>query len=166
MSRGASALVDGCRWVAGLSPMSGPVAASFDIHDPRPYLEFDILKSNYAPALPAKLFFKRGANGLLEHVNLRADRAQAMAEHLCTLLAREQSSLTRRELTGQASGKAVAEGMKEAFGGFVRSRDMALAINCALERGLLFENPGQSPGRRPRRELHLAGPIGGDPVNE
>lgn len=157
MSRGASALIDGCRWAAGLVEPSAEMARTFAIANPRQYVVLDVVKNNYAPALPAPIFFKRGPSGLLEHAALAKDRLEAMAKCLCESLADQPEKLTRRELVSQAQGKPVADAMQGVLAGFVRSRDMSPAIDFALQQGLLIEAPGQPTGKRPRTELHVAG---------
>ena len=79
MSRGSSAIVDGCRWQAGLVRMDDVVAGRLGIEHPRLYVEFNAPKSNYAPDMPSSVFFKRNEYGILEPVNVKGEGLKTKA---------------------------------------------------------------------------------------
>ncbi|RJR40814.1 MAG: hypothetical protein C4576_19815 [Desulfobacteraceae bacterium] len=138
-ARGGSALVDSCRWVANLRTMDEKTAEKFEIEDFKSFVEFDVSKSNYAPRLPATIYFKRAEHGVLVPVNLSNQRFNAMAEHLCSLLKENENSLSRRELISQKPGELVREQMKERFGRRYNRSDLTNTVDFALKVGMLSE---------------------------
>lgn len=149
MSRGSSAIVDGCRWQGGLVRMDDDMAAKFGIERARDYVLFDAPKSNYAADLPGVICFHRGEGGVLEYCEPGKDRAQNMAASLLEKISLDTRQYTRLELTKEAAGKEIAKEMKEEFPGFRRSADMKWIIERLIDEGKLHEiEAGDSkPGR-------------------
>jgi RecA-family ATPase len=85
-ARGGSALVDACRWVANLRVLTEEAAKRLDIDNRRSYVEFDVTKSNYAPALPRTLTFRRGPQGVLVPESPASDRLRDIADRIPALV--------------------------------------------------------------------------------
>jgi replicative DNA helicase len=141
-SRGGSALTDGCRWVANLKTMDLETAKKFQVAEPHNYVVLDVTKSNYAPKLPAPIYFRRGAGGVLTYVDLAADRVRGIAEKLLDRLAEEEADgrhFSRRDLLYEKEARRVIDKLKEEVVGFQRLRDINWAVNHLLEGGWLKE---------------------------
>lgn len=145
-SRGGSALVDGCRWIANLKTMDETTAKKYDV-DPRSYVEFDISKNNYAPSIPNTLYFKREKHGILKPTDLTRERQSEIAKTLCELLYDSENPISRRELISQNQGKNIRAqlGCKRA--------ELNDALDLSLKEGWIWECPGISTGGRPRKNL-------------
>ena len=139
MARGASALVDGARWTAGMTPLDEKTIERYGIEDPGNYVKMDIIETNYSAKLSAPLYFRRGRDGVLEYVSLESGRIREMSKVLASILEEGRYTLTRRELVNTKQGKPVCEKMKEHFNGFTQSRDMDRALDAGLELGILEE---------------------------
>lgn len=147
MNRGAGAIVDGCRWSAGLVRMDEKTAEKYGVENPRDYILFDAPKSNYAADLPGQICFRRGDGGVLQYVEPDQELLKNMAEELIEKLKMDPTSYTKRDLIKQPVGASVSREMKEIFPGFRRRVDMERSINWLLDRGLLsieFTNPGRN----------------------
>ena len=155
MSRGASALVDGCRWQAGLIRMDQKTADRFGLENPREYIIFDAPKSNYAADMPGKLIFKRGENGVLEWVDPGGKLLQEMGARLLELLKSDPEEYTKDELSRRGKGKGIAEDMKEDFPDFIRSKTMGQVVQYLLNKGLIYEEKGNA-GKTTRKILIVA----------
>lgn len=143
-SRGGGALVDGCRWVAGLRTMDEATGKKLGIDDHKSYVECDITKSNYTKHLPAVMYFKRSNEGVLIPANPTHQRIRDMADNLANLLREAQTNgllLTRRELVSQKSGTPIREQLRETFEKVSR-QDLNQAIDYALEQGWLESQSG------------------------
>ncbi|EFK10165.1 conserved hypothetical protein [delta proteobacterium NaphS2] len=164
MSRGASATVDGCRWVAGMTRLSDESARRYGISNPRGYIEFDITKSNYSAQLPAKFIFRRAENGLLEYAALEADRRQGIKKVLYEEIIRVSGEFSRRDLIRKDNGcDEILENIETEFPTFRRSNEMSSFIDELIENELLEEKTGQSDGRGKPKKLLYAVPF--DPMN-
>lgn len=139
MSRGSSAIVDGCRWQGGLVRMDEKTAERFCIDNPRDYVLFDAPKSNYAADLPAAICFKRGESGVLEYCEPQCQTHDTMGEALVEFLKADHEQYSRNDLVKHVRGRDIASDMKGRFPGFVRSKDMERVIDRMIERGKLFE---------------------------
>jgi len=138
MSRGASAIVDGCRWVAGMTMLSDNAAKRYGINDPKNYIEFDITKTNYAAQLPQKLIFRRTENGSLEYARLEMDRSKRLRRFMYDLLAEDSGRFSRSELKkGEGDCRGFLEAIKEEFPDFNRSRELNEILDD-LKDGLLL----------------------------
>ena len=135
MSRGSSAIVDGCRWQGGLVRMDEEGADRLGIENPRDYIIFDAPKSNYAADLPGQIIFKRGENGVLEYAEPWNEQLKAMGDTLLELLRHDPVEYTRRDLIKTSKGRDIARDMKEAFPAFVRSRQMSCTIEYLIDKG-------------------------------
>lgn len=152
MSRGSSALVDACRWQAGMVRMDEEIAKKYGIENPRNYVLFDVPKSNYGVDLPGHIIFRRGENGVLVWDDPEESHIKSMAEELLNILHRYPDRYTRRELDREKCGAEIARDMVDRFKGFKRGRDMNLVINHLLKSGLLTEESTMS-GKTTRCEL-------------
>jgi len=141
MSRGASAIVDGCRWQGGIARMNEKLAIKYDIKeaDRRSIIEFDVPKSNYTSALPGSLFFKRDENGVPHYYNLNDGKLKEMTPAFLEIFSEDGGEYTIRDLRREAKGKHIADEMKERFPSFSRSGDMNRLIYALIEKGILFE---------------------------
>jgi hypothetical protein len=141
-SRGGSALTDGCRWVANIKTMDAETAKKFQIGDPYNYVVMDLTKSNYAPKLPAPVYFRRGAGGALNYVDLAAERVRIIADRLMDRLSEEEAAghyFSRRDLLYEKKAKNIIDGLKDMVEGFSRVRDINLAVDHMLQAGWLKE---------------------------
>lgn len=138
-SRGGGALTDGCRWVANIKTMDQTTAEKFQISDPHNFIELCITKSNYAPKLPAPVYFRRGVGGALCHVDLSAERELKLARKLVELLTPESESFSRNDLIQEPKGKGIAEKLKGVVQRFNRLKDINEAVDHALKAGWLEE---------------------------
>lgn len=146
MSRGASAIVDGCRWQAGLVRMDPDTAKKYGIENPRSYVLFDAPKSNYAADLPGLITFKRGEGGVLEYCEPGQTHINNMCEALLEMLRNDPEEYTKRHLVDRKKGSEIAKEMKESFPGFKRITDMERIINTLIRSGQLEEKPGPGGG--------------------
>jgi replicative DNA helicase len=149
MSRGGSALVDGCRWQAGIVRMDDGTAGNYGIDrdEIRNYIIFDVPKSNYAPDIPSKLIFKRGETGVLEYCDPKKKMFEDMAYKLLELIKLDPTKYTRSALISQTAGRDIASDMKEAFPSFSRKDHMESCLNLLHSKGFIkFEtiNPGRN----------------------
>lgn len=147
-SRGGGALTDGCRWVANIKTMDTATAKKFSIIDPQNFVEFVITKSNYAPRLPAPVYFCRGQWGELSFADLIAERTKAIASRLVELLDTEAEPITENELLHRIRGKAIADKIKEDVEEFNRVKDLTDAMTFAKEAGWLFSKTQRGQGHR------------------
>ena len=122
-SRGGSALTDGCRWVANIKTMDDKTAEKFRVTDPHNFVVLDVTKSNYAPKLPAPIYFRRGAGGALTYVDLAADRVRAIADRLLDRLSKEEAAgrhFSRRDLLYNKEAKHIIDDLRKIVQGFNR----------------------------------------------
>lgn len=159
MSRGSSAIVDGCRWQAGLVRMDAKTAERFCIDNPRDYVLFDAPKSNYAADLPAAICFKRGECGVLEYCEPGCEIRNEMAEALLEMLTNDTTKYSRRDLIDQVTGRDVARDMKAKFPGFVRSKDMKNTIDHLMKTKRLFEVASGTDGAGKPKMVLSASPF-------
>jgi AAA domain/DnaB-like helicase N terminal domain len=141
-SRGGSALPDGCRWVANIKTMDPKTAEKFQVTEPHNFVVLDVTKSNYAPKLPAPIYFRRGAGGALTYVDLAAERVRVCAERLLERLSEEAAGgrhFSRRDLLYSKEAKHIIDGIKEMVPSFSRVRDINQAMDHLLEAGWLEE---------------------------
>lgn len=80
MSRGASGLVDACRWQAGLARLDKSTAEKLGIKNYRKYILFDTPKANYSEDIEHPLVFGRGDNGVLEYYDPKAAKRAAAGD--------------------------------------------------------------------------------------
>jgi replicative DNA helicase len=153
MGRGASAIVDGCRWQGGLVRMDKKTADFYGIKNPREFIIFDAPKSNYAADLPGKIMFRRGENGVLQFTEPARDRAREMGEKLLEKLELDPTQYTKLDLTKEKPGKDLAQEMVEDFSNFKRSRDMTAAIDYLIRAGKLFEVQQESDARGKKKTV-------------
>jgi hypothetical protein len=114
----------------------------FQIADPHNYVELLVTKSNYAAKLPAPIYFRRGAGGALAYVELGTERIEGIANKLLEQLAGNEAEgrhYSRRDLLYEKSAKPIADAIKETVPSFNRVRDINLAVDHLLSRGLLKE---------------------------
>jgi replicative DNA helicase len=163
-SRGGSALTDGCRWVANLMTMDIKTAEKYQVADYHNYVVLDVTKSNYAPKLPAPIYFRRGAGGALNYVDLAAERVSEIAERLLDRLAEEEADgrhFSRRDLLYGKEARHIIDKLKEEVVGFQRLRGINWAVDHLLEGGWLKEikvtGAKTGPGKTILRVIATAG---------
>jgi hypothetical protein len=116
MSRGASAIVDGCRWVAGLTTLDEEDAKRYGIKDPKNYVVFDITKANYTAGLKSKVIFKRGENGVFEYASLEMKRRSKILEMLYRGIEENPCVLNARSFQRAEDGaKEIMDSIKENY---------------------------------------------------
>jgi hypothetical protein len=155
-SRGGSALPDGCRWVANIQTMDRETARNFQIADPRNYLVLDVTKSNYAPKLPAPVYFRRCAGGALTHVDLAADRVRVIAKMLLGRLSKEQVEgrhFSRRDLLYGKKAIHIIDDIKDIVSRFNRQKDINWAVDHLLDSGWLKEDPVRQAKTGPEKTI-------------
>ena len=149
-SRGGSALVDACRWVANMRPIDDKTAEKFGINA-RQYVEFDVTKNNYAAATPSSIFFRRQAEGVLQPVDLWSDRFKDLAETLSQTLI-DHPYVSRHDLVFGTKGKDVRDQLKET--GKISRQDLEGLVDYCLREGMLqTESVKTSSQGRPRTVL-------------
>ncbi len=154
MSRGASALVDGCRWVAGMTRLNEEAARRHGIEDARAYIEFDITKANYTAQLPNRFIFKRMENGLLEYAPLETKRKKDIERMLYDGIVQCSISISRRDLNREENGtKWIIENIETAYPTFGK-RELNQAINELIVDGFLKEIP-EVNNRRGAKKMWL-----------
>jgi len=140
--RGASALRDGCRWAASLRGMTENAAKSFEVSNPRDYVEFDISKSNYSQALPNSIYFKRELDGTLSPVQLTQNKLARLADILINEISDlsngDHVSRADLQLKKEGAGKKIANNLKF-LKGFSHKNDMGRVIDYALQTSKLSE---------------------------
>jgi len=163
-SRGGSALTDGCRWVANIKTMDPETANKFQVADPRNYVVMDVTKSNYAPKLPAPIYFRRGEGGALSYVNLGSERVEEISDKLLNRLAEEEAAgffFSRRDLLYEDRAKLVIDHIKKEQGAFNRVKDVNWAVDHLLHAGLLEEvKMSVAKTGPPKKVLRVVGPEG------
>ena len=164
MSRGASAIVDGCRWVAGMTRLTEASAKRYGISDPRGYVEFDITKSNYAAQLPSKFIFKRTENGLLEYAALESERRKTIKKVLYESLMESNTVFSRRDLKrGENGCDWIVENIGREVGNFKKTTEIEGCIDDLISGYLLEEKTTHTEkAGKPKKELY---PIPFDPRN-
>ena len=159
MSRGSSAIVDGCRWQGGLVRMDKKQADKYGIEHPRQYVIFDAPKANYGPDLPDAVIFKRGESGVLEYTEPWRNMTEEMAGVLLEMLRNDPTKYTRLDLTKEPSGKDIAKEMKGHFSNFKRSMHMGMAIDTLLRTERIFEIEDGKNGRGRKKMVLSATPF-------
>lgn len=131
MARGASGLIDACRWQGGLVRMDEETAQKYGIKKPRDYILFNAPKNNYSPDMDGNLIYVRSNSGVLEGFNpeeskqvLRNDGGVIMVVDVL------------KEIGGKTSnqGEFVNAIMARSDGGY---RDTWDKINQAVASGLI-----------------------------
>ncbi len=135
MNRGASALVDGCRWQAGLIRLDKETAEYYGIENPREYVVMDTPKNNYAADIAKPIYFRRTDTGALVHCNLREDADKAKADYICELLKADPEQHTKRDIR---NSKDFLADIKDRFKKFKREEIYPL-LDKLIEQGRLEE---------------------------
>lgn len=135
MNRGASALVDGCRWQAGLVRMDKDTADKYGIEKPRNYVVLDTPKNNYAADVGRPLYFKRTDTGTLTYCNLNDESMAAQCDLVFDLIERDPNRWSRYDLK---KNKDFINDIKERFTKFTRE-DLYPIIDKLIEQKKLFE---------------------------
>jgi hypothetical protein len=149
MSRGASAIVDGCRWVAGMSYLSKDECNRYEINNPQGYVVFNITKTNYAAGLQSKLVFKRTENGVLKYAALEAGRRNKLTETIYAAIKEAPGEYSRRDLErGNNGAGAVLVTINLNFPNF-KKKEFPSLLNEMVQGRLLEEKevPAEGKGR-------------------
>jgi|APSaa5957512622_1039677.scaffolds.fasta_scaffold08511_5 hypothetical protein len=163
MSRGASAIVDGCRWVAGMTPLSDTECQRYGIDDPRGYVVLDIVKSNYAAGLSSKIIFQRTETGVLEYAALEADRRSMLFALLYDAIENDHGKFSKRDFAKNENGAGdIVHAIQEQFPKF-QKKEIPRLIDAMIDGYLLDEKNTENTGKgRPKKTL-ITIPI--DPMN-
>ncbi len=138
MNRGATAIIDGCRWQAGLAQMDPDTADKYHIDSPRDYIAFDVPKSNYSARQQNAIYFKRTDTGALEYVELKIPQStQDEINTFLTLLKNSHEQFTDRDLKKEKIGKSFFNSMKENHPDFKREDGFNQLINTCLGTGVI-----------------------------
>ncbi len=148
MNRGASALVDGSRWQAGLVRLDKQTAEYYGIEKPRGYIVLDTPKNNYAADVAKPLYFKRTDTGSLVFCNLKEDADKAKEDCIYDLIMSDPEQYTRRELR---ESKDFLADIKDRFKRFKRD-DIYPILDKLIEREKLYE-VAVGEGRKKRMVL-------------
>jgi hypothetical protein len=152
MSRGASAIVDGCRWVAGMNYLSETECKRYEISNPKEYVCLDVTKTNYAAGLQKQLVFKRNESGVLEYVSLEAGRHNQLIEILYDAIKGAPGEYSRNDLAKGKNG-AVLITMNLNFPNFKQNEFPSL-LDEMVQAHLLEEKEIPPEGKgRPKKAL-------------
>ncbi|MBT4876326.1 MAG: AAA family ATPase [Desulfobacula sp.] len=136
MNRGASSVVDGCRWQAGMIPMDKNTADYYRITDPHNFVIFDAPKNNYSPRGSHPLYFKRGEGGVLEYTTLQNTELSEMANTLHGLLKDDKGLYTLYALGEGSQTKEIANTMKENHSSFERTKSYKDITDFMVKKGV------------------------------
>jgi RecA-family ATPase len=147
MSRGASAIVDGCRWVAGLTVLDEEASKRYGITDPRGYVIFDITKTNYSAGLKSKLIFKRGENGVFEYAALEMERRLKILRILYDSIVENPRILNKRSFQkAEDETTEIVKSVKEYLPKF-QKKEIPKLIGDMIEGQLLKEVEVKKEGK-------------------
>ena len=152
--RGASALRDGCRWIASLGELTDREAKELGV-GLRELIKLEVSKSNYGPYLNEPAYFMRGPGGILTPVDPHTRRLTPMAEHLLSLLEKSEIQYSMTELQKGPKGKPIADELKENFQDFNRSKDIPAIISRLIKQNQLNEVSSKTTGTRGRPKMVL-----------
>ena len=153
MSRGSSAIVDGCRWQAGLVRMDDITAGKLGIQHPRLYVEFNAPKSNYAPDIPSSVFFKRNEYGILEYINVKGEGLKAKALAFLEIYKNSDIEYSKRELGRDDYCKDIRDDLKKQFSHFKKS-EMPQLIEWLINKNMV-EEVGINKFGRPKTVIKI-----------
>ena len=165
MSRGASSIVDGCRWVAGLTSLNNKSAKRYGINKPRDYIEFDVTKTNYAAKLPSNFVFKRTETGVLKYAALEVKRLNCIMKMLYHALSKDTNKYSRRDLEKAENGcEHIFAAIESEVSSFQRTKEITLIIDRLIAGQLLVEKEekpkkGKKKKRGPKKKVLESIPI-------
>jgi hypothetical protein len=164
MSRGASAIVDGCRWVAGMTALSEAAADRYGIEDPRGYVVFDVTKTNYAAGLQSKIVFKRTENGTLEYAALESERMTMLLSILYDAIEKDPLKYSKRDFAKNPKGVVddILETIQNQFPNF-KQKEFPGLIDAMISGVILEEKKIETGGKGARKSGLNTIPI--DPMN-
>ena len=138
MGRGASSVVDGCRWSMGLRTLDKDSAKQYCVGDDfRNYIEVDVTKINYGPKLKRNLLFKRDENGVLSFDNTMEKLREKSVEVFLQAIKDHDSEFSRNDIVkGVSGGGVIAEIMFE-NGVTVNGKYLGKLIDDMIQKGLL-----------------------------
>lgn len=146
-SRGGSALVDGCRWVANIKKMDSTTGDKYGIDDYYKFIEFKITKNSYGPLANEEIYFKFTDEGVLERAMLKQERLDNICQSIKDILTNNPGKLlSRNEIIKLNSGKFIRDYIKQNHGNVSRS-DFKTAINYGFQNGVLSQINVQSGGK-------------------
>jgi phage/plasmid primase-like uncharacterized protein len=148
MSRGASAIIDGCRWAVGLMTLNDTSAKQFDVtKNFRDYVEMDIVKTNYGPGFNAKLLFKRDENGVLHFDNSQSDKQGKSITALYDSLLLHDGEFSQNDLRKRENGADIIYADMELNGCSITAKYCLILIDKMISKNLLIEEEIQSKYR-------------------
>ena len=136
MGRGSAAIVDGCRWQAGMIRMPKDQAKQFGI-DAKNHVLIDFPKMNYSAALSHPLIFRRGKNGILEYCEPHKEVFQEMTDSLLSIIKSHGCEFSRKEYIESRQAAFVSDEMKEEYESFNRKKTMGGLIDNLIQNGKL-----------------------------
>jgi len=139
MSRGGGALVDACRAVLGMIPMSESEGKGFELLNWKNYIKIGISKINYGPKDGGDAHLKFDDKGNLQLGNPHVAKIHNFKTYLLYLLQKDKSSYSRYELVKKQDAKHIAVEMIKQYPHFSRKRDMDKTIDALLSDGSLKE---------------------------
>ena len=148
--RGASALLDGVRWVAAIATLRRDDAGAYGVNrdDAGNYVRLDVVKSNYAPPW-AGMWLHREAGGVLVKSSLsRVSKAEDKAEKKYQEVLRKIIGVVRKaQKEGAPMTKQKLRDMAGVHGIFgVGEHALRTMIERAKEEGALFDLPNRTLG--------------------
>ena len=136
MGRGSSAIVDACRWQAGMVRMPKEDGEKFSI-DYRKHVIIDFPKMNYSEDVSNPLIFRRGQNGVFEHAEPHKDMYQEQTEYLWQIIKNNDCKFSRRDYVLSKAASPIFDEMKEQFDSFSRRKTAGYLIDALVEQGKL-----------------------------
>jgi hypothetical protein len=133
MGRGGGALVDGARLNFGMAPMTEETAARYMVQNPKRYIEFGTIKSNYTPEIQDHIILERGEYGLLSPVNIFSDYKRQVETRMLELF--QEYTLSRREI-GRKEGKVFRSELNADFPQLSLNQ-IQLIVDDMLNKGVL-----------------------------
>lgn len=114
-SRGASALIDNCRFNLVLKPMTQKEAEKYDV-DPRDYFSLHNAKNNYSRKFEP-VWFQKATGGVPIMADLKSHMLSAALDLLIELLIKDHGGeINQRFLIQRPEGTAIRQILKEQFG--------------------------------------------------
>lgn len=137
MLRGASALVDGVRWVMGMRHMIERTAKKLNVENRFEWVEVDLVKTNYSAKPSRPFYLRKNSDGTLDPGSPAAGRLEGMTRALVEVLADAPCEYTARDLEKNEAGKAIEQKIKELAPGFSRRKDTRACLEFGASKGWL-----------------------------
>lgn len=155
-SRGASALVDGVRWVMNLNVMTAPEAKENAIRkeEQKLYVKAIVTKNNYAPPQTEEIWLQRGLNGILSCAKLSNGKMEDDAFKLDKIIdIIKRAAQTDKEYSVRAFCDEFA-GLKNVIG--VGEKKLRYLINELISDGIIKMVAPKTPRQNVKEVLSLS----------